>query len=69
MCSQVVGILGGMGPEATVDLMSKIIRATPAVKDQEHIRVLVDNNPKIPPRVEAVMPKRMTMAFVMKLMK
>lgn len=55
MCSRVVGIIGGMGPEATVDLMSKIIQATPAQKDQDHIRMLVDNNAKIPPRVEAIL--------------
>lgn len=55
MYSKTVGIIGGMGPEATVDLMAKIIRATPAKKEQEHIRVLVDNNPHIPCRVEAIM--------------
>lgn len=55
MSGKVPGIIGGMGPEATVDLMTKIIRATPAKIDQEHIRVLVDNNPHIPPRVEAIM--------------
>jgi len=53
--SKVVGIIGGMGPEATVDLMTKIIRATPAKVDQEHIRMLVDNNPHVPSRVEAIM--------------
>ncbi|MGI6226157.1 MAG: aspartate/glutamate racemase family protein [Peptococcales bacterium] len=55
MSDKVLGIIGGMGPEATVDLMTKIIRATPAKIEQEHIRVLVDNNPHIPPRVEAIM--------------
>src|SRR5690554_5524519 len=55
MTTKVVGIIGGMGPEATVDLMTKIIRATPAKIDQEHIRTLVDNNPRVPSRVEAIM--------------
>lgn len=55
MQSKTVGIVGGMGPEATVDLMTKIIRATPAQKEQEHIRILVDNNPHIPCRIEAIM--------------
>jgi len=55
MSNKVVGIIGGMGPEATVDLMTKIIRATPAKIDQEHIRLLVDNNPQVPSRVEAIM--------------
>jgi aspartate racemase len=47
---KIVGILGGMGPEATADLFLKIIRKTPAEKDQEHIRIIMDNNPKIPGR-------------------
>ncbi|MFZ5754798.1 MAG: aspartate/glutamate racemase family protein, partial [Bacillota bacterium] len=37
------------------DLMTKIIRATPAKVDQDHIRMLVDNNPHVSPRVEAIM--------------
>jgi aspartate racemase len=53
--SKKVGIIGGMGPEATVDLMTKIIRATPAQTDQEHIRTIVDNNPQIPSRVDAIL--------------
>jgi len=52
---KVVGILGGMGPEATVDLMAKIIRATPARTDQEHLRIIVDCNPKIPDRTDAIL--------------
>ena len=49
-----VGILGGMGPAATVDLMQKIIDATPATCDQEHVPVIVWNVPQIPPRVPAI---------------
>lgn len=47
----VVGIIGGMGPEATVDLMRRIIAATPADDDQDHIHVIVESNPKIPSRI------------------
>ncbi|MGB4070704.1 MAG: aspartate/glutamate racemase family protein, partial [bacterium] len=50
MGRKVIGLLGGMGPEATADLFLKIIRATPADKDQEHLRVIIDNNPQIPDR-------------------
>ncbi|HAI21510.1 MAG TPA: aspartate racemase [Clostridiales bacterium UBA8153] len=39
-----------MGPEATADLFYKIIRATPAAQDQDHLRVIVDCNPAIPDR-------------------
>ena len=50
-----IGILGGMGPAATADLFAKIIENTPAVLDQDHLRIIIDNNPQIPPRVEAIM--------------
>jgi aspartate racemase len=45
-----VGVLGGMGPDATVDFMAKVIRLTPAERDQDHIRMLIDHDPKIPSR-------------------
>lgn len=51
---RVVGIIGGMGPEATVDLMQRIIRRTPALDDIDHIRCVVDNNPKVPSRIKAI---------------
>lgn len=50
----VVGILGGMGPEATVDLMRRVIAATPATDDSDHIHMLVDNNPAVPSRIAAL---------------
>lgn len=49
-----LGIIGGMGPMATVDLMRKIILSTHAKTDQEHIHILVDNNPQIPDRTAAI---------------
>jgi aspartate racemase len=51
---RVVGILGGMGPEATVDLMRRVIAATPARDDIDHIHLLVDSNPKVPSRIAAL---------------
>jgi aspartate racemase len=54
MKDKIVGILGGMGPEATVDLMQRIIRLTPALDDVDHIRCIVDNNPKVPSRIKAI---------------
>lgn len=53
-----VGILGGMGPEATVDLMQRIIALTPAADDADHIRCIVDNNPKVPSRIKAIIEGR-----------
>ena len=43
-----------MGPDATVDLMRRVIEATPAGDDIDHIRMIVDNNPKIPSRMKAL---------------
>jgi len=50
-----LGIIGGMGPMATVDLMQKVIQATDAQEDQEHIHILVDNNTDIPDRTAAIL--------------
>ena len=47
---KLVGVIGGMGPEATVDFMSRVLAATPATSDQDHIRMVVENNPRIPSR-------------------
>jgi len=44
---KVVGIIGGMGPQATVDLLQRIINLTPVLDDKDHIRCIVDNDPKI----------------------
>ena len=54
MPDKVVGVIGGMGPEATVDLMMRVNRATPAEDDIDHIRMVVDNNPKVPSRIKAI---------------
>lgn len=50
-----VGILGGMGPMATVDLFKKIIECTPAIIDQDHLKIIVYCNPQIPSRIDAIM--------------
>jgi aspartate racemase len=48
---RVVGIIGGMGPEATLDLMRRVLAKTPAQGDQDHIHLIVESNPKIPSRM------------------
>ena len=50
-----VGVLGGMGPDATVDFMAKVISLTPAEKDQDHVHMIVDQNPKVPNRQDAIL--------------
>jgi len=57
MLERTVGILGGMGPEATVELFRCIIALTPAKRDQDHLHVLIDSNPKIPDRTAAILGK------------
>jgi aspartate racemase len=54
MPEKVIGILGGMGPEATAAFFLRIVRATKVRCDQDHFRVLVDSNPKIPDRTAAI---------------
>ncbi len=55
MKEKIVGILGGMGPEATWDLFGRIIKETPAEKDPDHLRIIIDSNPKIPDRTDAIL--------------
>ncbi|HWQ30394.1 MAG TPA: amino acid racemase [Negativicutes bacterium] len=50
----VIGILGGMGPEATNNFYRKIIQFTDASKDQEHIHVIMDSNTEIPDRSQFI---------------
>lgn len=49
----VVGVLGGMGPLATVDFLRKLIAATPAAVDQDHVPVVISNIPQVPDRARA----------------
>jgi len=49
-----IGILGGMGPQATVDLYNEIIRQTPIKEEQDHLPVIIFSNPKIPDRTKAL---------------
>ena len=52
--SKILGILGGMGPLATVDFLQKLIEETPAQRDQDHIPVIVYSVPQIPDRPPAI---------------
>lgn len=50
-----LGLLGGMGPGATADVLTKIISVTPAARDQDHVPVLVHCVPQIPDRTAALL--------------
>ena len=55
MTERVIGVLGGMGPEATLAFYERIIAQTPAASDQEHLRVIIDANAKVPDRTAAIL--------------
>lgn len=55
MQSKTVGILGGMGPAATAHFFERLIALTPAQKDQDHIPVIIYNNPGVPDRTESIL--------------
>ena len=46
-----VGIIGGMGPEATVALMQRVIALVPARDDADHVPLIVDQNTQVPSRI------------------
>ena len=46
-----IGILGGMGPEATILLQQKLVAAVTARDDADHIPLLIDMNPQVPSRI------------------
>lgn len=52
-----VGILGGMGPEATILLQQKVLDAVNAREDQDHIPLLIDMNPQVPSRIAHLLEK------------
>lgn len=49
-----VGILGGMGPEATILLMQKVLDAVVAGDDADHVPLIVHQNPQVPSRIRAL---------------
>lgn len=51
----VVGVLGGMGPAATADFHHKIVAATPARRDQDHLPLLIRSMPQIPDRSASIL--------------
>lgn len=50
-----IGILGGMGPAATIDFMTKLMALTPAFRDQDHLPVILASLPQIPDRSAAIL--------------
>ena len=55
MGKKTIGIIGGMGPLATVELFRQLVVMTKAENDREHIHILIDNFPQVPDRTEAIL--------------
>ena len=55
MKKKVLGIVGGMGPMATVECFRMIVENTMSSNDQDHIRILIDNNTCVPDRTKAIL--------------
>ena len=51
---KIVGVIGGMGPEASVLFYQRLTAATAAGSDQEHLHVIIDSNSKVPDRTESI---------------
>jgi len=51
--TKTVGLIGGMGPAATLDFFERILKRTKAMRDEDHLHVIIDNNTKFPSRYAA----------------
>jgi SAM-dependent methyltransferase len=48
--TKTVGVIGGLGPLATLDFFERVLRRTRTYKEEDHLRLLIDNNTKVPDR-------------------
>ncbi len=55
MSEKILGVLGGVGPLATIYFTDLIIRMTDAKKDQDHIPMFILNNSTIPDRTDYIL--------------
>ena len=55
MTDKVIGVLGGMGPEATIAFYSRLVSQTAATRDQDHLHVIIESNPRVPDRTAAAL--------------
>lgn len=53
--SRVAGVLGGLGPAATIDFMHRVLALGDVQTEQGHVRLLVDQNPAVPNRQQAIL--------------
>lgn len=55
MAEPVIGVLGGMGPLAGADFLARLTLATPAARDQDHVRAVLWSDPTVPDRTAAAL--------------
>lgn len=55
MKKKTLGIIGGVGPLATMFIGEMIVRRTKAIKDQEHVHTIIDNDTNIPDRTAYIL--------------
>ncbi|MFS0576998.1 amino acid racemase [Sporosarcina sp. 179-K 3D1 HS] len=55
MKKKTLGIIGGVGPLATMYIGEMIVRRTAAEKDQDHVNMIITNNPNIPDRTAFIL--------------
>lgn len=55
MPAKILGLLGGMGPEATAHYYTQLVRRTAAQVDQDHLHVVIEANPRIPDRTRGIL--------------
>ncbi|TES56753.1 amino acid racemase [Halalkalibacterium halodurans] len=57
MSPKVIGVLGGMGPAATAELFNRVITNTSVEMDQDHVNMIIINDPQIPDRTNYIFGK------------
>ncbi|TXT49670.1 MAG: aspartate racemase [Spirochaetes bacterium] len=50
-----IGVLGGMGPEATAEFFFQLIACDPCARDQDHVHIVVECDPSIPDRTAFIL--------------
>ena len=50
-----LGIIGGMGPHATIGFLQRLLECTPIINEQDHIPYLLISTPEIPDRSKSIL--------------
>lgn len=64
MDTRKLGIIGGLGPAATVRLFQRIVELTDVRRDQDHLDITILNRPQIPDRTAYLLGRRGAPSFI-----